>query len=183
MQTPSSTPGPLIPQIYSGAFTGGFCSGRVLKRRDKRKGARPEAGLAQAENPRTPNTEADVPRRRQVRRNEAAVTRAHGCVPRKRHGRRTLQKRLCMPQGWGTPCTPAEVSSEHSQGVGTMKTRDMAGPRSSPPSGSETVLKEKKSQKSKTGCTFCCQAESAPNFQAEPHFPNRGSNIGEGDYI
>lgn len=132
MQTPGSTPGPLIPQIYSGAFTGGFCSGRVLKRRDKRKGARPEAGLAQVENPQTPNTEADVPRRRQVRRNEAAVTRAHGCVPRKRHGRRTLQKRLCMPQGWGTPCTPAEVSSEHSQGVGRPGTWQVLDPAHRP---------------------------------------------------
>lgn len=44
----------------------------------------------------------------------------------------------------------------------------MAGPRSSPPSGSETVPKEKTAQRSKTGCTFCCPAE--------PRFLNRGSN-------
>lgn len=80
---PSSTPGPLTPQVYSGASAGAFCSGPVLKHRDEQKGARPEAGLAQGENPRTRNTEQTSPgrdRRAGTRRQRRVLTAASPAV-------------------------------------------------------------------------------------------------------
>lgn len=83
LPTPSSTPGPLTPQVYSGASAGAFCGGPVLKRRDEQKGARPEAGLAQGENPRTRNTEQTSPgrdRRAGTRRQRRGLTAASPAV-------------------------------------------------------------------------------------------------------
>lgn len=71
------------PAVYSGASAGAFCSGPVLKRRDEQKGARPEAGLAQGENPRTRNTEQTSPgrdRRAGTRRQRRGLTAASPAV-------------------------------------------------------------------------------------------------------
>lgn len=148
LPTPSSTPGPLTPRSTVGLPQALSAVALSSSAGTSRKGPDPRPGW-----PRGRTREHGTPSRRAQAETGARERGGSDVCSRLRppqwRRRRTRQKGLCIPQGWGASCTPAEVSRKHQQGVGRTKTRDMAGPQSSPPSAQKQFRRKRRLRKAR----------------------------------